>query len=51
MGFNETRCPIGSNDADDILSDCSCQPYCTLCGEEEAVEEDEEEESSDERLA
>ncbi|CVK85135.1 uncharacterized protein FMAN_02048 [Fusarium mangiferae] len=33
--FNETRCPIGSENADDIYSDCWCAPECVPCKEED----------------
>ncbi|EXL70945.1 hypothetical protein FOPG_13262 [Fusarium oxysporum f. sp. conglutinans race 2 54008] len=32
--FNETRCPVGSDNADDIISDCYCTPQCVPCKEE-----------------
>ncbi|KAF5588777.1 hypothetical protein FPCIR_7051 [Fusarium pseudocircinatum] len=32
--FNETRCPVGSENADDIYSDCYCTPQCVPCKEE-----------------
>ncbi|EWG35820.1 hypothetical protein FVEG_00026 [Fusarium verticillioides 7600] len=40
--FNETRCPVGSDNADDIFSDCYCTPQCVPCkeeGEEQAQED------------
>lgn len=33
--FNETRCPVGSDNADDIFSDCYCTPQCVPCKEED----------------
>ncbi|VTT72467.1 unnamed protein product [Fusarium fujikuroi] len=32
--LNETRCPIGSENADDIYLDCWCAPECVPCKEE-----------------
>ena len=31
LNFNRSRCPIGSNAADDIMFDCYCVGECAIC--------------------
>ncbi|KAJ3458026.1 hypothetical protein MRS44_012135 [Fusarium solani] len=39
LNFNTSRCPIGSHNADDILSDCYCVGECAICKNEDKDED------------